>query len=81
MDQTEKERQERIKLQKRFGKHLKKFREAKGLTASEFARKCFMETSNIARLEKGRTNPSLYVMKKICDGLGVEMEELLKGFR
>ncbi len=77
----EKEKKERLKLQKRFGEHLIKLRKAEDITPAELARRCFMERSNIARLETGRTNPSLFVLKKLAAGLGVEMDELLQGFR
>jgi transcriptional regulator with XRE-family HTH domain len=77
----EKEKKERLKLQKRFGEHLKKTREAREITAAELARRCYMERSNIARLEAGRSNPSLFVLKKLSVGLEIEMEELLKGFK
>ncbi|MFL5752124.1 MAG: helix-turn-helix domain-containing protein [Bacteroidia bacterium] len=40
-----------------------------------------MERSNIARIETGRTNPSLYVLKKLCSGLEIEFEELLRKFK
>ena len=38
-----------------------------------------MERSNIARLEAGRTNPSLFVLKKLSVGMDIKVEELLKG--
>ena len=78
---TEKERKERLKFQKQFGEHLKKFRKERSITAYELAKRCFMETSNIARLEGGRTNPSLFVLKKLAAGLNVEISELLKGLK
>ncbi len=74
-----KELEEKLKLQKQFGKHLIKLRESKGMTAAELARSCFMERSNIARLETGRMNPSLFVLKKLCFGLDIKLEDLLKG--
>lgn len=77
----EKEKKDRLKLQKRFGEHLKKVREAKGLTSAELSRRCYMERSNIARLESGRSNPSLFVLKKLCVGLEIELEDFLKGFK
>ena len=77
----EKEKKDRLKLQKRFGDHLKKVREAKGLTPAELSRRCFMERSNIARIEAGRLNPSLFLLKKLATGLEMELEELLKGFK
>jgi len=73
--------QEKTKLLKRFGDHLVKVRESKGLTAAELGRLCYMERSSIARLERGRTNPSLVVLKKLCLGMRIELDELLKGFK
>jgi transcriptional regulator with XRE-family HTH domain len=80
MTEREREKAERLKFQKRFGAHLKKIRTSKGLTMSEFGRRCYMESSNIARIEAGRINPSLFLLKKLALGLEVNLEELLKGF-
>ena len=80
MTNSEKEKKDKLKLQKRFGEHLSKIREAKGLTSAELARRCFMERSNIARIEMGRLNPSLFVLKKLCEGLEIQLDELLKDF-
>ena len=80
MTEKEREKKERPKFQKRFGEHLKKIRMSKGLTMSEFARRCFMESSNMARIEAGRINPSLFVLKKLAVALEISLEELLKGF-
>ena len=77
---TEKEKRERQKLQKNFGEHLRQIRKAKGISAAELAKRCFMEGSNIARIEMGRMNPSLYVLKKLCEGLEIKISELLKDF-
>lgn len=77
----ERERKDRLKLQKRFGDHLRKVREQAGITAAELSRRCDMERSNIARLEAGRSNPSLYIIKKICSGLEMELDEFLKGLK
>ena len=79
MNSKEQEKKDRIKLQKKFGEHLVKLRETKGLTPAELARMCFMERSGIARIETGRTNPSLFVLKKLASGLEISLEELLKG--
>lgn len=81
MTDKERERRERLKLQKQFGEHLVKLRKAKGITPAELARRCYMERSNIARLELGRTNPSLFMLKKLSLALGIEIEQLLKGFK
>jgi len=80
MDEKEKDRKERLKLQKKFGEHLIMLRKSMGITPAELARRCYMERSNIARLEAGRSNPSLYVLKKLAMGMDIKLEELLKGF-
>lgn len=81
MDEKQREKKEKLKLQKQFGDHLKVFRTSKGLTSAELARRCFMESSNIARLEKGRINPSLFILKKLAAGMEVEIDEFLKDFK
>lgn len=81
MNEKDREKKEKLKLQKQFGIHLVKLREAKGLTAAELGRLCYMERSSIARLETGRINPSLFVLKKLSIGMEIELEELLKGFK
>lgn len=81
MSYTEAEKKEKLKLQKRFGEHLKKLRESMDLTPAELARRCYMERSNIARLEAGRMNPSLFVLKRLSEGLSIDIDVLLKGFK
>jgi transcriptional regulator with XRE-family HTH domain len=81
MTEKDKEKKERSKLQVLFGLHLKKIRESKGISSAELARRCYMERSNIARLEKGRMNPSLFVLKKLSAGMDMELQELLEGFK
>lgn len=74
------EKREREKFLKRFGEHVKSIRIKKNLTGAELARRCFMDKQNISRLEKGKFNPSLYYLKKICEGLEMNLDELLKNF-
>jgi DNA-binding XRE family transcriptional regulator len=40
-----------------------------------------MDQPNITRLEKGRVNPSIYLVKQICETLGVSIEELFERFK
>ncbi|MFO0357650.1 MAG: helix-turn-helix domain-containing protein [Sphingobacteriaceae bacterium] len=81
MKEKERDKRDKLKLQKNFGLHLVKLRESKGLTPAELGRLCYMERSSIARLETGRINPSLFILKKLSVGLGIELEELFKGFK
>lgn len=70
----------RLALQKRFGEHLIRIRESKGITSAELARRAYMERSNIARLETGRQNPSLYILKKLSVALKISLKELIGEF-
>ena len=81
MSELKKEKRKREEFQIRFGEHLKKFREKKGVSGAELARRCYMDKPNITRIEKGRINPSLYILQKICDALEIDMHELLKEFK
>ena len=80
MSEKDRERKEKLKLQRHFGNQLIKLRKSKGLTPAELARRCYMERSSIARLETGRTNPSLFILKKLSDGLGIKLEEFFSQF-
>jgi putative transcriptional regulator len=81
LNEKDREKKEKLKLQKQFGAHLTKLRVSKGLTAAELGRLCYMERSSIARLETGRINPSLFILKKLSLALEIEIEELFKGFK
>jgi putative transcriptional regulator len=76
MSIKEKERKEKELWLKSFGSHIKKMRIKKGISGAEFARLLFIDQPNLTRLEKGRVNPSLYLIKKICEALDMSMAEL-----
>ncbi len=80
MSEFKKEKKKREEFLIRFGEHLKKVREKKGVSGAELSRRCYMDKPNITRIEKGRVNPSLYILKKLCEGLEIKMSELLKDF-
>ena len=78
---TIQEKKEKEKFLKRFGEHIKSIRINKELTGAELARRCFMDKQNISRLEKGQFNPSLYYLKQVCEGLEIDLDELIKGVK
>jgi transcriptional regulator with XRE-family HTH domain len=81
MNYRESEKKERLLIQKQFGEHLIKLRKSKKITPAELARRCFMERSSIARLEMGRTLPTIYMLKKLADGLDIDIQDILHGFK
>lgn len=81
MSELKKEKKNREEFQLCFGNHLKKFRKSRGITGAELARRCYMDKPNLTRLEKGRVNPSLYIIKKLCDALETRLEDFMKEFK
>lgn len=64
-------------LQVAIGKRIKQIRECKKIAQQDLAGACNFEKSNMARLEAGKTNPTLYTLKKIADNLDIKLEELV----
>lgn len=63
----------------RLGKHIAKAREAKGLSGAELARRCFLDRQSIARLEHGKTNPTVLTLVKISKALEISLEDFFTG--
>lgn len=73
-------RMEKSDLLKIIGKRIQKIRESKGLTQVDLAGKIRGEfdTTNVSRIESGRTNPTLYTLYKIAEALEVPLVDLFK---
>jgi transcriptional regulator with XRE-family HTH domain len=63
---------------KQLGANIRKIRELKNVTQYKLAKDLMMEQSNLARIEDGKTNPTVKTLLKICDSLNVEMTKLFK---
>jgi transcriptional regulator with XRE-family HTH domain len=64
-------------LKEKFGSHLKKIRESKGMSLIEVDRRCDLDESNISKIENGKVNIQLSTIFELAKGLGVEAKELL----
>lgn len=53
-------------------------RESLGIHPAEAARRCGLLRQNYGPIESGKTTPTLATLEKICKGLGLEMEIVLK---
>ena len=74
------DKKEREEFLKRFGEYLYKIRTEKDISLGELSRRTFIDKPNITRIEKGRMNPSIYVLRKLCKGLEIELKDFLKEF-
>ena len=70
------------KLLKLVGKRIKEVRESKNITQLQLVINMEEEagrfdTTNVSRIESGRTNPTIYTLHRIAEALEVELTELI----
>lgn len=63
---------------KAFGKIIRAHRKAHDLSQEELAYKSELTLSQIGRIERGETNPTICTLKVIADTLELELFELIK---
>lgn len=68
-----------ISIQKKVGNTIQNIREEKGLSQVDLASKMIgrFDTTNISRIESGRTNPTLFTLYRISEALEVSLTELV----
>ncbi|WP_435255517.1 helix-turn-helix domain-containing protein [Tenacibaculum sp. A30] len=68
-----------ISIQKKIGINIQNIREEKGLSQVDLASKMLgrFDTTNISRIESGRTNPTLFTLFRISEALEVSLTELV----
>lgn len=62
---------------RKFSKKLKNIRNQRGVTQEGLALICNLDRTYIGRLERMERSPSLGTLKKLADGLGITLSELL----
>jgi len=67
-----------IKL-KIFGKQVRKFRKARGLSQEELAELAELHRNYIGGIERGERNVALLNIVRLAKALGVPLSELLEG--
>ena len=60
-----------------LGEQIKSERNNKGLTQYKLAKELFMEQSNLARIENGKTNPTVNTLIKIAKVLDCKVKDLI----
>ncbi len=71
---------EKSDLLKTIGGNIKKVRESKGLSQVDLVGKIEgnIDTTNISRIESGRTNPTVFTLYRIAQALEVQLIDLVK---
>lgn len=73
METTKKE----DKFIKNLGEHIAELRKTKGYTQVTFSEKSGIHRAALAKIENGRVNPTIIVLKRIADFLEVDLSELI----
>jgi transcriptional regulator with XRE-family HTH domain len=60
-----------------FGKNVRKYRQQRKLTQEQLAFEAEIDLTYMGGIERGKRNPSLLVMARIADALGVQLLKLL----
>lgn len=60
-----------------LGKRIRELRQETGLSQEKFALKIGMDRTYFASVEAGKRNIAIVNIKKIADGLGVTLSELI----
>lgn len=70
---------EKSELLKKVGRKVQEIRTLKGYSQVDLAGKVQGEfdTTNVSRIESGRTNPTIYTLHKIAEALEVNLSDLL----
>lgn len=62
---------------KKLGKRIKSLRKEKGIKQVDLGYSVDIEKQSMSRIEAGNTNPSVLLLRKIAEVLGVATSELL----
>ena len=70
---------EKLEILKKVGRKIQEIRLNRGLTQVELVGKIEgeIDTTNISRIEAGRTNPTVYTLFRIAEALEVRLNDLL----
>lgn len=62
---------------KKLGERISTLRKEKGLSQVELSYLVDIEKTNMNRIEKGNTNMTVLMLRKVCESLDISLKELL----
>ena len=65
-------------VKEKFAKKLVSIRKERGLSQEELALMCGVDRTYVGRIERMERTPSLVILQKFADGLGMSLIELLE---
>ena len=67
-----------MNVRRRVGGNVRRLREKQGISQEELADRAGLHRTYISGVERGVRNPTITVLEKIADALGVELSTLAK---
>lgn len=61
-----------------LAKRLKNIREGMGISQNKMSERCDLSPSHYTLIEQGKRSPEFDTLKKLADGIGITMSELLR---
>ncbi|MBU1262554.1 helix-turn-helix transcriptional regulator [bacterium] len=65
-------------LLKRLGNGIRQKRKAEGLSQEDLAKRVSVHPTHLSRIERGKTNPTIVILARISEELGLEIDQWLK---
>ena len=62
----------------KFGEFISELRKEKGITQKELAERTGIYQADISKIERGLANPSLSTLKRLAEGMGMELQLAFK---
>ncbi len=66
-------------IRTRLGQNVRRLREAKGWSQEDYADRAGIHRTYVSDIERGRRNPTITVVEKLAEPLGVTAGQLLDG--
>lgn len=64
-------------IRARLGRNVRKLREAKGWSQEDYADRAGIHRTYVSDIERGRRNPTINVVERLAEPLGVSAGDLL----
>lgn len=78
--ETIERRKDKEKFAVKIGNHLRKVRNAKGISQEKLSEKAGYFRTYVGKIEQGNYSPSLHTIWRLSKALGMSLEDFFKGF-
>ena len=69
---------QRMSVKQRVSRNIQRIRREKDLSQEEVAHRASIHQTYLSGVEKGKRNPSILVVERIANALGVDVSEIFK---